>query len=61
MTVTTDPSKKLILVTGERFHVALNWSQALALGSLLTHHSREIEPAPRPGKTYSPAIERDRR
>lgn len=61
MILKTDQTRKLILLSGERFQIALNWAQALALGSLLTHHSREIEPPPRPGKTYCPTTERDRR
>lgn len=60
MVVRTDTSKKHVVLTGERFEVRLTWSQALALGSLLTHHSREIEPPARPGKRYEPAVERDR-
>lgn len=60
MIITTDQGSKRVIVTGERFQIALTWHQALALGSLLTYHSREVEPAARPGKTYSPSIERDR-
>lgn len=60
MIVRTDTRKKHIVLTGERFEVRLTWSQALALGSLLTHHSREIEPPARPGRTYTPAVERER-
>lgn len=59
--ITSDQDNKRVIVTGERFELSLTWSQALALGSLLTHHSREIEPPALPGKCYQPAVERDRR
>lgn len=61
MIVKTDNNSKRVILRGERFEVQLNWAQALALGSLLTHHSREIEPPALPGKCYEPATERDRR
>lgn len=60
MIVKTDQLNKHVVVSGERFEVRLTWAQALALGSLLTHHSREIEPPARPGRTYLPSAERDR-
>lgn len=61
MIVSTDIKKNHVILRGERFQVSMTWSQALALGSLLVAHSRHVEPAARPGRTYSPATERDRR
>lgn len=61
MVVKTDSAKKHVVLTGERFQVSMTWSQALALGSLLVAHSRHVEPPARPGRTYRPAVERDRR
>lgn len=61
MIVTTDQGSKRVIVTGERFQIALTWSQALALGSLLVAHSQHVEPPALPGRTYCPSVERDRR
>jgi hypothetical protein len=59
--VKTDNTKKHVILSGERFQVSMTWSQALALGSLLVAQSRFVEPAPLPGRTYCPSVERDRR
>jgi hypothetical protein len=59
--VKTDPDSKRVIVSGERFEVALTWSQALNLGSLLVAHSKHVEPPAPSGKSYSPSIERERR
>lgn len=61
MIVKTDDNSKRVILQGERFTVELNWAKALALGSLLVAHSRHVEPAPAKGRTYRPAVERDRR
>jgi hypothetical protein len=59
--VKTDPDSKRVIVSGERFELALTWSQALNLGSLLVAHSKHVEPPIQAGKTYRPAVERERR
>jgi len=59
--VKTDNANKHVILSGERFQVSMTWTQALALGSLLVAHSRQVEPPALPGKRYEPAIERDRR
>lgn len=61
MQIKTDSINKHVILQGERFQVSMTWSQALALGSLLVQHSRFVEPAPLPGRTYCPSVERDRR
>jgi hypothetical protein len=60
MLVTVDRDRQRVIVTGERFQVELTWSQADLLGALLNEKSRELMPVLK-GKTYSPAIEKDRR
>lgn len=41
--------------------IVLTWSAALLLGTLLREASVAAEPPARPGRTYTPTTERDRR
>lgn len=58
MQVFTDPAKNQVILRSEGSEIRLSWAQALNLGSLLIKKAEEAEPAPLPGKTYRPAIER---
>ncbi len=61
MTVTPDTKKhEVVLVTDSGGKIRLSWAAAANLGSLLNEASRQAEPPARPGRTYSPAVERSR-
>jgi len=57
MVIKADRNSKRVLLVGERFEVALTWSQALNLGSLLIEQSAEVEPELK-GKTFSTSMSR---
>ncbi len=61
MHVTTDQTKNIVILRGERFQVSLTWAQALNLGSLLVQKAEEPEAIALLGRSYCPSTERDRR
>lgn len=62
MTVLTDTQKHQVTIHGDHgTEITLTWSGALVLGTLLREASIQAEPTALPGRTYAPAIERDRR
>ncbi len=62
MIVEADPTTHLVTIHGDLgTEIVLTWAAAANLSTLLSEKSQEAEPTPRPGKSYSPAVERDRR
>jgi hypothetical protein len=63
MRVEADRTKHQVILRGDRgTEITLSWSGALLLGTMLRQASVQAEPsAPRPGRTYCPSTERERR
>ncbi|MBI4001587.1 MAG: hypothetical protein HY348_07370 [Nitrospira defluvii] len=52
---------QVIIITKLGSVITLSWAAAANLSSLLNQASRQAEPPARPGKSYCPSVERDRR